>query len=229
MRSMSLALLCCWTPAMLADDKARVMVENAIKAHGGEVADAKLQTMRFKDEGTMELIPGQPAVPVTIEDIWQMPDKYRSDIVITFMGQVGTHTSVIDGDRGWSTKKSEVEDMAKEAVAEMREQIYAADLDRLGFLNDKDVDLLFLGESRIAGKPGTGVRVKSKGHRDVKLYFDSATSLLVRREHQVRDPAGGEEITQAVEFADHEVTAGVKFYKTLAVHRGDRQFMAVKV
>jgi hypothetical protein len=61
------------------------------------------------------------------------------------------------------------QDMPKEAVAEMREQKYAEDLDRLGFLKDKGIDLTALGESKVDRRAVVGVLIKSKGHRDVKL------------------------------------------------------------
>ena len=211
-----------------AEDKARALVEAAIKAHG-EGRVAKLRTVRLKAEGTIELAPDQPAVPFTFEDVWRMPDRYRSTYEITVMGRAVTHKRVIDGDRGWVTYGDGVEDMAKAAVAEMREQMYAGDLDRLGFLTDKGVELSPLDEARVAGKLAAGVLVRSKGHRDVKLYFDQATGLLVRREHAVRHPDGGDELAQAVEFGDYADTDGIKYHKSVTVYRGGRTFVSAKV
>jgi hypothetical protein len=67
------------TAVARADDKAKAIVEKAIQGQGGEDKVKKLRTMRIKVEGVMSLIPGQPATPFTIEDIWQMPDRYRTD------------------------------------------------------------------------------------------------------------------------------------------------------
>jgi hypothetical protein len=47
-------------------------------------------------------------------------------------------------------------DMPKEAVAEMREQKYAEDLDRLGFLQEKGIDVTALGESKVGDLVASG-------------------------------------------------------------------------
>src|SRR5262245_1818300 len=202
MRFPSLLFLLVCTPALLADDKARALVENAIKAHGGEAAMAKLRTMRIKAEGTMEVVPGQPAAAFTIEDVWQMPDKYRTTAHFALMDMKVTTTHVIDGEKAWAELNGEVHELSKDASTEIREQKYAEDLDRLGFLKDKDVELSVADEVKVNGKPAVGIRVKSRGHREVKLYFDKASGLLVKREHHVLDQTTGKEITQEVVFAD---------------------------
>jgi len=229
MRLLSLAVLFICTPALLADDKARVLVENAIKAHGGEVAVAKLRSMRIKAEGTMEVVGGQPATAFTIEDIWQIPDKYRTTFNYTAMGKKVNQTQVIDGDTGWMAVNGQALAMPKAAVAEMREQKYAEDLDRLGFLKDKDVELSLLDEVKVNGKPAAGIRVKSKAHREVKLYFDKASGLLAKREHPVLDPATSKEVTQEVVFADYEDKDGVKHYKTITAYRAGKKIIDAKV
>src|SRR5262249_10942104 len=162
----------------------------------GEAAVAKLRTMRIKVEGTMKFVPGEPAVAFVIEDVWQMPDKYRTAASFTVVGMKVAQTQVIDGDKGWIEVNGVVQDIPKDAFAEMREQKYAEDLDRLGFLMDKDAELSLLDEVKVSGKPAVGIRVKSKGHREVKLYFDKSTGLLVKREHSVLDQMTGKEVNQ---------------------------------
>lgn len=212
-----------------ADDPARAIVEKAVQAHGGEAKIAKLRAMRLKAEGTIELAPGQPGIDFTIEDVWQMPDKYRTTSAFTVMGMAVTQTQAIDGDKGWAAVNDRVADMPKEALAEMREQRYAEDLDRLGFLADKGVELSLLDEVKVADKPAAGVLVKSKGHRDVKLYFDKDTGLLVRREHMIVDPATNKLVPQAVWFADHADVDGVKHYKAITAYRDGKKFITARV
>lgn len=224
------SLLILLAPALAAaDDPARALVETAVKAHGGPDKVAKLRSMRLKAEGTIELAPGQPGIDFTIEDVWQMPDKYRTASAFNVMGMAVTQTQAINGDTGWAAVNERVADMPKEALAEMREQRYAEDLDRLGFLADKGVELSVLDEIKVGGKPAAGVLVKARGHRDVKLYFDKATGLLVRREHQVLDPGANKRVDQAVEFTDHADVDGVKHYKTITAYRDGKKFIAAKV
>src|SRR5436853_6227629 len=101
----------------------------------------------------------------------------------------------------------------------MKEQKYAEDLDRLGFLNEKGMELSALDETKVDGKPAVGVRVKSKGHRDVQLYFDKSSGLLVKRQYKVLDPGSGQEVSQEVVFGDYQDKDGVKHYRKIAAYR----------
>jgi hypothetical protein len=177
----------------------------------------------------MTLAAGQPAIAFKIEDVWQMPDKYRTSSSFKFMDKDITQTQVIDGEKGWSQVNDRAEDMPKEAVAEMRAQKYAEDLDRLGFLSDKAFELSLLDEAKVNGQPAEVVLVKKKGQRDVKLYFDRATGLLARREHDVQDPATGNLVTQEVIFADFRAKDGVQHWTTITVFRAGKKVIEAKV
>jgi hypothetical protein len=210
-------------------DKPRVIVERAIQAQGGETKIAKLRMMRIKVEGTTDLFPGQPNFPITVEDIWKMPGQYKSTSRFQLMGNAVTQIQAIDGDSGWIQFNGQTQDMPKEALAEMKEQKYAEDLDRLSFLNEKGVELSALDESKVDGKPAVGILVKSKAHRDVKLYFDKSSGLLVKRQHNVLDPTSGKEVSQEVLFSDFQDKDGVKHYRKIAAFRDDKKLFEGKV
>src|SRR5262245_50527207 len=224
----AIAILVVVLPAT-ADDKAQGVVERAIKAHGGEENLKKLRAVRIKVEGTMTLAPGQPALAFTLEDTWQMPDKYRSSSSFRLMDKDITQKQVLDGETGWAQVNGRTEDMPKEALAEMREQKYAEDLDRLGFLGDKALEISGPDEAKVNGQPAAVVRVKTKGHRDVKLYFDAASGLLVKREHDVQDPATGDLVTQEVVFADFRDNGGVQHWTTITVLRAGKKVIEAKL
>jgi len=174
-----------------AQDKARAIVEKAIQAKGGEAKVARLRMMSISAEGTADVVPGQTNVPFTIENTWQMPDRYKTSSAFQVSGKKLVQTQVIDGDKGWIQMNGKTQDLPEEAVTEMREQKYAEDLDRLSFLNETGFELAALEPITVAGKLALGVLVKSKGHRDVKLYFDATSGLLVKREHRLLDSLSG--------------------------------------
>ena len=212
-----------------ADDAARALVVQAIKAQGGADKLAKLRVMRLKAEGTMEMIPGQAAVPFVIEDWWQMPQQYKTASQFDLGGTKVNQTQVINGDSGWMESNGVTQAMPKEAVAEMKEQKYAEDLDRLGFLMDKGIALTALGQAKVGSRAAAGILVQSKGHRDVKLYFDKETGLLAKREQRLLDSGTGKEVTQEVLFGDYRETDGLKHYRTLTVYRDGKKVIAVTV
>jgi hypothetical protein len=214
--------------AMASDDAARRVIEKAIKAQGGAVKVARLRVMRIKVEGTMSLVHGQPAIPFVLEDWWQMPDRYKTTSRFELGGKKVSQTQAIVGATGWMQLDGVTQDLPKEAVAEMREQKYAEDLDRLGFLADKGIDITALGESKVGGRVAVGVLIKSKGHRDVKLWLDKENGLLVKREHRVLDNTG-KEVAQEVVFSDYRETDGVKHYHALTAYRDGTKIIEAKV
>src|SRR5262249_6808423 len=229
--SMSLALWCLIIFVSLAcgQDKPRAIVERAINAQGGEAKIAKLRTMRIKVEGNTDLIPGQPNFPITVEDIWKMPNRYKSTSTFQLMGNAVTQTQAIDGDTGWAQFNGQTTDQPKEALAEMKEQKYAEDLDRLGFMKEEGIELSALEETKVNEKPAAGVLGKSKGHRDVKLYFDKYSGLLVKRQHNVLDPTGRKEVSQEVLFGDFQEKDGVKHYRKIIAFRDGKKWFEGKV
>jgi hypothetical protein len=227
--STGIAIAVLGVPSRTSDDAARGVVEKAVKAQGGADRVAKLRVMRIKAEGTMDLAPGQPAIPFVIEDWWQMPDQYKTTSSFELGGKKVSQTQALVGETGWIQSDGVTVDMPKEAVAEMREQKYAEDLDRLNFLNDKGIDLTALGESKVVSRAAIGVLVKSNGHRDVKLWFDKENGLLVKREHRVIDGAAGKEVTQEVVFSDYRETDGVKHYRALTAYRDGKKVIEAKV
>lgn len=225
----ALAIAAFFGPVLASDDVARGVIEKAIKVQGGADKVAKLRVMRIKAEGTIDLVPGQPAIPFVIEDWWQMPDQYKTTSHFELGGKKVNQTQTLEGKTGWIQSEGTVTDMPREAVAEMREQKYAEDLDRLGFLKDKGIDLTALGETKVGDRSAVGVLVKSKGHRDVKLWFDTESGLLVKREHGLIDGGTGKEVVQEVLFSDYRDTDGVKYCRALTAYRDRKKVIAAKV
>ena len=198
-----------------AQDEARAIVEKAIQAQGGEANVAKLRTMRIKVEGTAALIPGQPDLPFTIEDTWQMPTRYKTTSTFQLTGRKLIQTQVIDGDRGWIRIDGQSQDLPKEAITEMSEQKYAEDLDRLAFLKGRGIQLSALDEIKVDGRPAVGVIVKSGGHRDVKLYFDKESGLLLRQVRYIETKVGTNPLQ--IDYKDYRAVNGVKLPYTWTV------------
>ena len=48
--------------------------------------------------------------------------------------------------------------------------------------------MTLLPETTVAGQRAAGIRVQSKGHRDIDLYFDKTSGLVVKTESKILAP-----------------------------------------
>jgi hypothetical protein len=227
------ALSCCLlifsASLLLAQDKARAIIEKAIQAQGGITNIAKLRTMQIEVEGTAVLSPGEPEIPVRLVDVWQMPDRYKTSAVFQTADGKVNQTQAIIGNKAWIELNGEVQDLPAEAVSEMKQQKYAEDLDRLGFIDEAGFQLSVMHSIEVNGKPAVGVGIKSKGHRHVTLYFDIDSGLLVKREQTLLDPSLGKEVLQEVIFSDYREQDGLKHYRQILALRDGKKMVQAKV
>jgi hypothetical protein len=215
----AMAVLCLLASAtnLCADEKANAVIDKAIAAQGGGEKLKKLRSVRIAIKGTAELSGGLGPVPVEFEDSWQMPGRYKTTARLTYNGMPVTSTQIIDGDTGWVTISGQTQQMPEAAMAEMKEQKYAEDLDRLLGLKEKAYTLTSVEGPAVDSRPTVGVKVASKGHRDVTLYFDAATGLLLKRQQQVLD-GSGKLVGQEVVFSDYQEKDGIKHWHKITLY-----------
>lgn len=183
-------------PARADDAKAaRGLVDKAIKAHGGADALAKHKATVTAFKGKVQAM-GMD-VPITGEISTQGADKLKVSVEVEAGGQKFTVVSVVAGDKGWTRFGDATTEMDKDAVAEAAEQAHASWLVTLVPLIDaKGYTLATAGEQEVGGKKAVGVKVSAKGRRDVTLYFDKDSGLIVKYEHRVKDEETGQEVTE---------------------------------
>jgi hypothetical protein len=75
-------------------------------------------------------------------------------------------------------------------------------------LLDRKYKLTLVGETKIDGRPATGVRVSRQGFRDLTLYFDRQTHLLVKMERRGLDPLTHMQCQEARLYKDYQKREG---------------------
>src|SRR5581483_1811755 len=162
--------------------QARILIEKAIRAQGGEARLAKNPVIIVKAKGKFHGFDEYPAFSFTCESISQGSDR----LSVFYDGNTWFHKfrlcSVLNGKKGWVKGNNDTKELThelnEEQLAESQEEAYAEWLATLVPLKDKAFTLAPLRAINIDKRPALGVRVSSKGHRDVKLFFDQETSLL---------------------------------------------------
>jgi outer membrane lipoprotein-sorting protein len=212
--------------AVRADDAAEVkaVLDKAIAAHGGADHLAKNKAVTMQIKGKIHAI--GDGVDFTGDIASQLPDRLRFEMSLTVMGTDLKIKQVVKGDKGWVAVNDTVMELTKEQMAETREQMHVAAVTRLVALRDKAYKLSLLGEAKVEGKDAVGIRVEHKDRRDVSLFFDKKTGLLLNTETRGKDPmAGDNEFTAETLYDDYRKVDGFPVAHKVTIKRDGKLFI----
>jgi hypothetical protein len=220
----------CWGLAALilaggaarADEAAtpKAILDKAIKAHGGADALKKYTAQVTKAKGKFYGM--GDGIDYTSETSVQAPNKLR-----VFVDANGfKFTQVVNGDKGWMDVNGEVTEMNKDFLEEARQELHAVDVARLVPLLQEGYKLSPLGEVKVDGKPAVGIKVEHKGYRDVGLFFDKDSGLLVKIERRGKDVMqGGAEYTAEELLSDYKKVEGLQVPYKQTINRDGKKYI----
>jgi outer membrane lipoprotein-sorting protein len=217
----SVLLVAAGTAARADEASPKAIIERAVKAQGGEEKLAKFNAHTFTEKGKFYGMgdgidyEGKYAV--------QFPDKFKMEIQNFFV-------LVLDGDKGWMTMNGNTEELTGDKLKDQKEERYASWVSSLlPLLKDNDFTLAALPETRVADKPAIGVKVSRKDHRDVKLYFDKGTGMLVKMEHRAKDEQANAEVDEEVTISDYKDFDGAQMPTKIVMKRDGKLFVEAEV
>lgn len=200
-----------------AQESARAIVARAVQAHGGIDRLAKLRADHIRVKGTLML--GAKPVAFVGQTLVQLPDRQKSIIQLSMDGKSQTLVQIVNGDQAWVTLDGQPQKIDAAALNEMRGALALARAMRLvPLLTDRTYELTALGEGKVGDRPVLGVKVSAKGRKDIRLFFDKETGLLVKTEHYL-DDAAGKEVPQEEIYSDFRDLGGYKRPTKIAVFR----------
>ena len=210
-----------------ADDQAdmKALLAKAIKAAGGEKKLANIKAMTYKFKGKFYGM-GQES-DYTAETAVQFPDQSKTTITAEANNMTFTFVMVFNKNKGWRKFGDQTEAMTKEQVAEEKENLYGRTVTQLVALKDKKFKLAPLGETKVGKKDAVGMKVSSKGHRDISLYFDKKTGLLLKSVSNVKDMGSGKEVEAETYFLDYKKVEGVQRPTKLKIKRDGKKYVDV--
>jgi len=204
------AFLFAASASVRADDEkdALVLVEKAIKAHGGEELLKKYSGSTAKIKGTVHAM--GMALPMSGEVSLNGTDQLRVELEIEAGGQKISVLTILNKDKGWVRIADNTMEFSKEQVASAREQTYAGWVANLYPLKGKEFSLATTGEQKIGDQSVLGVKVAHKGHNEVTLYFDKETGMLAKYESNVKDDATGQEVLEEKFMSGYKAVKGLQ-------------------
>lgn len=212
------------SPAMLRSDEngARAVVDRALKSQGGEKQIAQFRARQEKVKGT--LFAGKE-LPFVQEITFQYPNQIRELIQFEANDRQIKMLTVLNGDDGWMRIDDKTEKLDDNKTSVFKEAAHLARLTNLHGLNDPQIQLSAVAETKVDGKPAAGVKVSAKGCGDVSLYFDKETGLLVKAERQAKDFNDGKPYREDSFFSGWKEINGVKTPTKVVVFRDGNKYI----
>jgi hypothetical protein len=209
-----------------ADDQGQVgpIIDKAINALGGEENLNKWKAATWKAKGTFYGL-GE-GIPYTSEVAAQWPDRIRTTIEGELNGQKFTFVNIVNGGKGWMRANGETMALEGDRLDEAKEEVYASYVATLTPLKSNSFTLTSLGNSKVDGHEVVGVKVASKGHRDISIFFDKETGLPVKTERKVKDVmAGGDELMQETLMSDYKEIQETKHPMKVIIKRDGKKYI----
>jgi len=210
-----------------AQEEVKAIIEKAIKAHGGAEKLDKLKMVQTKAKGTIEIGGG---LSFSQESIINAAGKFKEVLNLEVMGQKIAITTVFNGEKGWLNANGTMKELQDKLLDEVKEAAYSIRVGRMTpLLTDKAYRLAPLGESKVNDHPAVGVKISSKGHRDISLYFDKETGLLAKSESRRLDGQTMQEVDEERIVIEYQDVDGQKTSKKVLVNRDGKKFMEAEV
>jgi len=208
-------------------DSAKALVAKAIKAHGGAKNLAKQKALQVKATGTLDFMNNNK---FSTETFFQEPDKFKNVVEVEINNMNVTVTQVFNGKKFWINVMGKTIELKDEKdIAELKENLYVEKLTNLVGLTDKGVTLSALGEVKVNDKAAIGIRASSKGHRDINLYFDKKTHMLVKTETRMVDFQTKQEVSQEKYYSDYKEVDGIQQPRKLIIHQDGKRHITLDI
>jgi hypothetical protein len=204
-------------PAAPAEE-ARVILNRAIAAHGGETRLQRTKKGHLKAEWKGKQWNG------IFEEAWEetfdLPARYRRTIDGKANGRPYHRDGAMNGIKGWLREENAApSDIAANELVPV-EQHWHAILPQLLLLSDKDVQLTSLPDETKDGRTLAGIRATSP-RAVVDLYFDKSTGLIARARRPLPNFRPGQEQISETIYDDYQTIQGIRYPMRFTVSAGD--------
>jgi hypothetical protein len=202
---------------------AKVLLDRAIKAMGGDAKLAKLGTVSGK--GKITVIKGGQEMTINLQGTWQGLSQYRAELDFQKDGNNHAGILVISGEKGWFKKDDNTEDAPEGLVPFIQNFFYACRMPQmLPALRDKAYKLTPLGEVKVGTQPAVGLSVSHPDYKDVSLFFDKESGLPLKSEIKLTEPRRDQESTIEFHYSDYRDFDGVKLCGMITIKLNNEEF-----
>jgi hypothetical protein len=206
-----------------ADDAAdaRAIIEKSLKAAGGPAVEAAVVITRGK--GSVFI--GDQELPHTFT-MTMTATRMRVELELQLNDATIPWVRVFNGQAGWTKIGGNLMEMDKTLAGEIREQIFLARVLQLRpLLTEPGLTLSVIGDDKVGERAAVGVRIAREKARDIRLYFDKQTWMVLKAETTVIPEGGTAEVDQATLLSEYKDFDGVKHPTKLVTTRDGKKYL----
>ena len=206
----------------------KAVLRKSIEAHGGEKNINKYKAAVNKYKGTIEIQNNK--FDVTGETSLQRPDKVKNSMTLDINGKSIEVITVFNGKKLWVSTMGMTKEIDDEKILKAaREEIQAEGASRISDYLKEPYELNSLGDVKVKGKTALGIRISKKGQKDISMFFDKETHLVLKTEMRTLDGMSGQEVTQEKFIIGYQDRNGMKVPKRVEVQKDGKVFMDVEI
>jgi hypothetical protein len=213
-----------------AQESPRSIIERAIAAHGGAERLSRLRAEKSTILGKI-ILPGKEGlVPFSAEVMLQLPGRLKQIARVTDANnKTITIVQIIDLDKVLVSVDGQPQQLPATALADLRVALELQRAARLvSLIKDPAFKLTALNPEKVNDRPTVGVKVAIKGRKELRLYFDRETGLLVKTEH-AREDGSGKELLQEEFYGDFKDVGGFRRWTHIVAFRDGKKIMEAEV
>ena len=212
------------------DADLKAVLRKSIEAHGGAKNLDKYKASVSKFKGTIDIL--NKSRDITGESYFQKPDKFKHVLAVDFDGKNIDVVTVFNGKTMWvrdsvSNETKELND--EKLLKSVREELQVEGASNLTDFVKDGFELSALGDVKIKGKDAIGIRVSKKGQRDISLFLDKKSHLIVKTETRSYDANSAQEVTQEKFMSAYKDQDGMKVPTRIEVHKDGKLFMEAEL
>ncbi|HJZ92196.1 MAG TPA: hypothetical protein VKE40_15075 [Gemmataceae bacterium] len=226
---LGVAVVIAASSAAVADEKAEAIVKKGIDSHGGADALSKNMASRFTLKGEVD-VQGTDT-EFTGDMAYVVPGRFKMNLNLEVMGMKISINQVINGEKakrmvkvGDMVIKQEVEqeDLKMGAAGQAAQKLTP-------LLDPKVFSIRAADDEDVNGKKAAVVIATPKAiDKEIKLYFDKESGLLVKTGHKGLGPGDGgarAEVYKETYLSEYKKVNGVQVPTKMVLNHDGKKFM----
>ena len=194
------------TTSTWAADEPKTIIEKAVKAHGGADKLNKLLGYKATMKGTIDAMGNDAEMNAKL--VGQHPDMAKVEGTISIGGQDIKLLQIVNGKKYDIAINGMKIDLPDDAKDDVQFSVYTAGFTQITPLLKPEFTLTAAPDADVDGKPASGVIVSRKDTRDLTIYFDKKTGLIVRMAHKAKTDKG--EVNREETFSNYQDVKGLQ-------------------